>query len=235
MNDNGHLFSRRRLLAGAAAASAVTVTGVAGAPTAATAASPTAATPLVSRGRIATATLHAPGGAATTGRFQADFHDRLAGWLAFWSANSPHVWSAPVQVVGRVDPAGDAFTLHAIRYRRDDGLHDGFAAGRMDGSHWATLASLHHHFPTVTVLAGGAVRVGDGVAGFTGSPAQVAFAVAACRELWGDRSAGRARWREHANRALTRAGQHVDVASRSGWAAFTRTSLRRGLGTESYE
>ncbi|WP_238452710.1 hypothetical protein [Micromonospora sp. ATA51] len=114
-------------------------------------------------------------------------------------------------------------------------MHDGFAAGRMDGRHWATLASLHHHFPTVTVLAGGAVRVADGVAGFTGSPAQVAFAGAACRELWGDRSAGTAHWQEHANRLLSRAGQHVGVASRSGWAAFTRTSLRHGLGTESYE
>jgi hypothetical protein len=233
MNDNGHV-SRRRLLAGAAAASAVTVTGVAGAPTAAVAATP-AATPLVTRDRIATAALHAPGGAATTGRFQADFHDRLATWLAFWSANSPRAWHAPFQVVGRVDPAGDAFTLHAIRYRRDDERYDGFVAGRKDGSHWATLASLHHHFPTVTVLAGGALRVGDGVAGFTGSPAQVAFAVATCRELWGDRSAAASRWQEHAGRALTRAGQRTDVASRAGWAAFTRISLRRGLGTESYE
>src|SRR4051812_28605720 len=107
MNDNPYPFSRRRLLAGAAAASAVTVTGVAGAPTAAAAATPVrATTPLVTRDRIATAALRAPDGTATAIAFQADFHARLGAWLAFWSANSPRAWSAPVQVVGRVAPAG---------------------------------------------------------------------------------------------------------------------------------
>ncbi|MEU5720806.1 hypothetical protein [Micromonospora sp. NPDC047738] len=235
MNHNGHPFSRRRLLAGAAVASAVTVTGVATAPTAA-AANPThATTPLVTRDRIGSALLHDPGGGPAVARFQADFHDRLAAWLAFWSANSPAAWSSPVQVVGRVDRSGDTFTLHAVRYRRADELHDGFAAGRVDGSHWATLASLHHHFPIVAPLPGGPVQVGDGVAGFTGSAGQLAFAVAACRELWGERAATAVGWREHANQVLSRAGQRGDVASRAGWAAFTRTSLRRGLGTESYE
>ncbi|MFD2764331.1 hypothetical protein [Micromonospora eburnea] len=235
MKHNEPPFSRRRLLAGAAAASAVTATGLAATSTAA-AASPThAPTPLVTRDRIGSALLHAPGGGPAPARLQADFHDRLVAWLAFWSANSPAAWSAPVRIEGRVDRSGEVFTLHAIRYRRDDEPHDGFAAARLDGSHWATLASLHHHFPVVTPLAGGAIQVGDGVAGFTGSPAQVAFAVAACRELWGERSATASRWQEHAGRALTRAGQRVDVATRAGWATFTRTSLRRGLGTESYE
>ncbi|MGC3859920.1 hypothetical protein ACPSM1_06980 [Micromonospora chersina] len=236
MNDNPYPFPRRRLLAGAAAVSAVTVTGVAVAPTAAAAATPVRPTaPLVARDRIATAALRAPDGAAAAVRFQADFHARLAAWLAFWSANSPRAWSAPVQVVGRVAPAGDALTLHAIRYRRDDDLRAGFAAGRRDASHAATLASLHHHFPSVRVLPDGTVRVGDGPAGFTGAPGQVAFAVAACRELWGDGDATAARWAEHAGRALARAGQPADAASHAGWAAFTRISLRRGLGTESYE
>ncbi|WP_433285617.1 hypothetical protein [Micromonospora sp. CA-244673] len=235
MNDNPYPFSRRRLLAGAAAASAVTVTGVAAAPTAATASPARASTPLVTRDRIATAALRAPDGTAAAVALQADFHARLSAWLAFWSANSPRAWSAPVHVVGRVAPAGDALTLHAIRYRRDDELHAGFAAGRRDGSHVATLASLHHHFPSVRVLPDGAVRVGDGPAGFTGAPGQVAFAVAACRELWGDAGATAARWAEHAGRALARAGQPADAASHAGWAAFTRISLRRGLGTESYE
>ncbi|SCF34246.1 hypothetical protein GA0074695_5829 [Micromonospora viridifaciens] len=235
MNHTRQPFSRRRLLAGAAAASAVSVTGVAATSTAA-AASPThAPTPLVTRDRVGSALLHAPGGGPVAARFQADFHDRLVAWLAFWSANSPAAWSVPVQVVGRVDRSGDAFTLHALRYRRDDELHDGFAAGRADANHWATLASLHHHFPVVAPLASGAIQVGDGVAGFTGSPAQVAFAVDACRELWGDQAATASAWPEYAGRALTRAGQRADVASRAGWAAFTRTSLRRGLGTESYE
>ncbi|MFI2649703.1 hypothetical protein [Micromonospora fulviviridis] len=236
MNDNPYPFSRRRLLAGAAAASAVTVTGVAAAPTAAAAATPArASTPLVTRDRIATAALRAPDGTAAAVPFQADFHARLTAWLAFWSANSPRAWSAPVQVVGRVAPAGDALTLHAIRYRRDDELHAGFAAGRRDASHGATLASLHHHFPNVRVLPDGTVRVDDGPAAFTGAPAQVAFAVAASRELWGDGGATAARWAEHAGRALARAGQPADAASHAGWAAFTRISLRRGLGTESYE
>ncbi|MEU0154381.1 hypothetical protein [Micromonospora fulviviridis] len=236
MNDNPYPFSRRRLLAGAAAASAVTVTGVAAAPTAAAAATPArASTPLVTRDRIATAALRAPDGTAAAVPFQADFHARLTAWLAFWSANSPRAWSAPVQVVGRVAPAGDALTLHAIRYRRDDELHAGFAAGRRDASHGATLASLHHHFPNVRVLPDGTVRVDDGPAAFTGAPAQVAFAVAACRELWDDGGATAARWAEHAGRALARAGQPADAASHAGWAAFTRISLRRGLGTESYE
>jgi hypothetical protein len=235
MNDNPYPFSRRRLLAGAAAASAVTVTGVAAAPAAATASPARATTPLLTRDRIATAALRAPDGTAAAAPFQADFHARLEAWLAFWSANSPRSWSVPVQVVGRVAPAGDALTLHAIRYRRDDDLRAGFAAARRDAGHAATVASLHHHFPSVRVRPDGAVRVGDGPAGFTGAPGQVAFAVAACRELWGDGGATAARWAEHAGRALARAGQPADAASHAGWAAFTRISLRRGLGTESYE
>ncbi len=237
MNDNGHPLDRRRLLAGAAAASAVTVTGLAVASTGAAAAAAPArpATPLIARDRIATAALRAPDGSAPAVGIQTDFHARLAAWLAFWSANSPPAWSTPVHVVARVEPAGDALVLHAIRHRRDDELHAGFAAGRRDATHLATLASLHHHFPDVRVRPDGTIRVADGPAGFTGAPEQVAFAVAACRELWGDAAATTGRWAEHAARVLARAGQRTDAASHAGWAAFTRTSLRRGLGTESYE
>jgi hypothetical protein len=181
------------------------------------------------------ARLHAPGSGPTAARFQADFHERLTTWLAFWSANSPAAWSSPTQVVGRVGRSGDALDLYAVRYQHADELHEGFAAGREDGRHWAALASLHHHFPIVTPLTDGAIRVGDGVAGFTGAAGQVAFAVAACRELWGDQAASVAGWREHANQVLNRAGHRLDAASRAGWATFTRTSPRRGLGTESYE
>ncbi|MFG1673051.1 hypothetical protein [Micromonospora sp. NPDC049282] len=237
MNDNGHPLDRRRLLAGAAAASAVTLTGLAVASTTgAAAAAPTrTGTPLVARDRIATAALRAPDGAAPAVGIQADFHARLTAWLAFWSANSPRAWSAPAHLVGRIEPAGDALVLHAIRYRRDDELHAGFAAARRDATHLATLASLHHHFPSVRARPDGTVRVGDGLAGFTGAPDQVAFAVAACRGLWGDPAATAGRWQEHAGRVLARAGQPTDAASHAGWAAFTRISLRRGLGTESYE
>ncbi|MBF5029319.1 hypothetical protein IRY44_06140 [Micromonospora sp. ANENR4] len=236
MNDNGHLLDRRRLLAGAAAASAVTVTGLAVATTTGAAAAPgRPATPLVSRDRIATAALRAPDGSALPVAVQADFHARLAAWLAFWSANSPAAWSVPVQVVARIEAAGDALVLHGIRHRRDDELRAGFAAGRRDATHLATSASLHHHFPSVRVRPDGTIRVADGPAGFTGAPEQVAFAVAACRELWGDNTATADRWAEHAARVLARAGHRTDAASHAGWAAFTRTSLRRGLGTESYE
>ncbi|MGW4498582.1 hypothetical protein ACWENR_08185 [Micromonospora sp. NPDC004336] len=231
MTDSRTPLSRRRILLGAAAASAATVAGA----SAAHAAPPTApvggpsparpAQPLLARDRIATARL--AGGPA---RFQADFHERLDAWLAFWSANSPRSWSTPVAVEGTVSADGDAFTLHAIRVSRDDETRDAFAAGRADAAHLGTLASLHHHFPSVRLEAGGALRVTDGPAGWTGSAEQVAFAVAACRELWGQRGADATDWRER----VRRAGHAADPASRAGWAAFTRASLRRGLRTESY-
>ncbi|GAB3063251.1 hypothetical protein [Micromonospora schwarzwaldensis] len=236
MDNNGHPLDRRRLLAGAAAASTLTLTGLAVAPTTGAAAAPAGAgTPLVTRDRIATAALRAPDGSAPAVRIRADFHDRLAAWLAFWSANSPRAWSAPTQVVARVAPTGDALDLHAIRYRRDDEPRAGFAAARWDATHLATLASLHHHFPNVRTRPDGTIRIGDGPAGFTGAPEQIAFAVAACRELWGDATATAGRWPEHVGRVLARAGRPADAATHAGWAAFTRTSLRRGLGTESYE
>ncbi|MCX4386461.1 hypothetical protein OG777_05900 [Micromonospora peucetia] len=233
MNNSHTSLSRRRILLGAAAASAVTVAGATAAPaTTAQAAPPVGETPsarparrLVARDRIATARL--VGG---TAHFQADFHERLDAWLAFWSANSPRVWSIPVEIDGRVAADGDAFTLHTIRVTRDDETRDAFAAGRSDAAHLATLASLHHHFPSVRVEAGGALRVADGPAGWSGSADQVAFAVTACRELWGLRAADTTDWGEH----VSRAGHAADPASRSGWAAFTRASLRRGLRTESY-
>jgi hypothetical protein len=77
------------------------------------------------------------------------------------------------------------------------------------------LVGMHHHFPVVRSLPDGGLRVVDGPAGFTGSAEQLAFAVAAWRELWGHRPATTATWRDHANRALTRAGHRTDAASRS--------------------
>ncbi|MGC5330589.1 hypothetical protein [Micromonospora sp. DT62] len=228
MNESHSPLSRRRILLGAAAASAATVAGASAAHAAPPAGGAPPAGPArrpVARDRIATARL--TGGPA---RFQADFHERLDAWLAFWSANSPRIWSTPTEVEGQVGGDGDAFTLHAIRVTRDDETRDAFAAGRSDAAHLATLASLHHHFPSVRVEAGGALRVADGPAGWTGSAGQVAFATTACRELWGLRAADATDWREH----LSRAGHGGDPTSRSGWAAFTRASLRRGLRTDSY-
>ncbi|MEV4754752.1 hypothetical protein AB0J86_06510 [Micromonospora sp. NPDC049559] len=236
----GAALSRRGLLIGTASVSAVGLGGVAagpaGATPAGTAAAPpagAAAGPMVARDRIATAVLRLPGGSLVAQPFQADLHERLAAWLAFWSANSPAGWAEPVEVVGRAEPAGAGFLLVRVRYRRDDRAHDGFSADRADAAYWATLASLHHHFPAVTPDAGG-IRVADGAAGSAGVPERLAFAAAACRELWGYREATVADWQRYANRALRRAGQTADIASRAGWATFTRTSLRLGLGTESY-
>ncbi|MEO3777199.1 hypothetical protein ABGB16_10190 [Micromonospora sp. B11E3] len=239
MNDQSNSLSRRRLLVGAAAASAaltaVSPAAAQAAPSGASAqAAPSTAPaqPLVARDRIATARLLATGVGPGAARFQADFHERLAAWLAFWSANSPPSWGTPVEVVGEVAPTGDALTLHSVRVRRGEDLADGFTAARLDAAHRATEASLHHHFPAVRRLPDGTLRVRDGSAAFTGSPDQLAFVAGACRELWG-LTAGD--WRDRANAALARAGHRLDVASRSGWAAFTRTSLRLGLRTETYQ
>ncbi|MFI6262193.1 hypothetical protein [Micromonospora sp. NPDC051006] len=215
MNDTIPSLSRRRVLVGAATASAAAT--VAGA-SAAHAAPPTArsAQPLVTRDRLAGARL--AGGSV---RVEADFADRLDDWLAFWSANSPPRWSSPVEVDGEVSSTRAAFTLRAIRVVRDDQPVEAFTASRVDTAHLATLASLYHHFPLVTVVSGGGLRVTDGPAGFTGGAEQVAFAVAACRQLWGVRTADAGAWRDQVG------GRRADA-----WAAFTRASLRRGLQTE---
>ncbi|WP_326560792.1 hypothetical protein [Micromonospora sp. NBC_01796] len=236
MSDTPFGFSRRGLLVTAATASAVTVAGATpalGAPPEAPVAGTGATAVTVTRDRIATAVIRSPGGGLAAWPFQVDLHDRLGGWLAFWSANSPSSWQEPVEVAGRTESSGATFTLTGLRHRRDDQVRDGFAAGRTDRAYWATLASLHHHFALVEPTGDG-VRVTGGAAGFTGSPDQVAFAASACRELWGYRAASTADWRSAANRALRRAGQPADIASRAGWATFTRTSLRLGLDTESY-
>ncbi|EWM65722.1 translation initiation factor IF-2 [Micromonospora sp. M42] len=235
MNDNGHPLDRRRLLAGAAAASAVTVTGLAVASTGAAAAAAPArpATPLIARDRIATAALRAPDGSAPAVGVQTDFHARLAAWLAFWSANSPPAWSTPVHVVARVEPAGDALVLHAIRHRRDDELHAGFAAGRRDATHLATLASLHHHFRT---CGSGPDGHDPGRRrnrpGFTGrAGAGPPFAVAACRETGGADAAAPPRpvGRKHAARGARPAPGNAPKPPRTpGWAAFPEPACVAG-------
>ncbi|WBB56722.1 hypothetical protein [Verrucosispora sp. WMMD573] len=213
-------LSRRRLLAGTVVASAAAVTATVAASPAAAAGPVHPAAPAVVRHGIATARLAAPAA------LQPDLHERLGVWLAFWSANSPHRWSVPVEVVGTADAAGATFTLRAIRVVLEDRPLDAFRAGRGDRTHLGTLASLHHHCGQVSVAADGGLRVVDAAAGFTGAPEQVAFAVAACRELWGVRTAGANTWHHQVGR--------LDAVSRSGWAAFTRAALRRGLRTDTY-
>jgi hypothetical protein len=237
MSDTPIGLSRRGLLVGTAAASAVTFAGTT--PALASRAGPAGAStlpfvaPLVTRDRIATAATRLPGGGLAALRFQVDLHEQLTAWLAFWSANSPRSWGEPVQVTGRTDPAGGAYTLTGLHYQRDDQARDGFAVGRVDRTYWATVASLHHHFPAVRADADG-IHLTAGPAGFTGAPDQLAFAASACRQLWGYRAATGADWQSPANQALRRAGQLADITSRAGWATFTRTSLRLGLDTEAY-
>ena len=235
MNDNGHPLDRRRLLAGAAAASAVTLTGLAVATTGAAAAAPTRTVrPLVTRDRIGAAALRAPDGAAPAVRIQADFHARLTAWLAFWSANSPArgarrcTWSP-----GSSRPA----TRWCCTRSATAATTNCTPASPPPGATPRTWPP----WPACTTTSRACDSGRTGPSGrrrarrFTGAPEQAAFAVAACRELWGDAAATAGRWPEHAGRVLARAGQPADAASHTGWAAFTRISLRRGLGTESYE
>ncbi|WP_434743028.1 hypothetical protein [Micromonospora sp. SH-82] len=243
MTDQSPPFPRRRLLAGAAATSALAAVGTTVLAPAAHAAPDTVPTgpgairsgpaPVV-RDRIATARLVAADGDPAGLRLRADLHERLTAWLAFWSANSPPSWSAPVAVRGTTTLAGDAFTLLAVEVRRGETPVEAFTAARPDAVHRATEASLHHHFPTVRRSVGGGLRVVDGSPGFTGATEQTAFVAEVCRDLWG--TAGRsADWQGEAGRVLARTGGPTDVTARSGWAAFTRSTLRIGLGTESYQ
>jgi hypothetical protein len=227
-------ISRRGLLAATAAGSAITLAGPVAAHAGPAASSVPAAVPegpLVTRDRIATAVTRRPDGRAVAMRYSADFHERLAEWLRFWWANAPGEWVSPLEIVGEVDTSGRAFLLSGIRYTRLDRPGVGFDAGTRGGAYWAGLASLHHHFPVVRGVADG-VLVGDGSPGFTGSAEQVAFIEGAARTVWGVPEA--TGWDSAGARVLGRAGGPSEVTSRSGWRAFTRATMRRGLGTESY-
>jgi hypothetical protein len=209
MDSNSRAVSRRRLLAAAAAGSAVAVAGSASARAAPGV--PTHTTPLVLRDRIGGAVTRLPGGLA--GAYTVDFHDRLDEWLRFWFANAPGAWRAPLEVAGQVPAGGRTFLLTAIRYTRADRLTVGFDAATRNEAYWATLASLHRYFPVVSPEPT-QVRVEDGHAGFTGSAEQLAFLGEADRRLWRGNPAA------------------ADVTSRAGWHAYTRATLRLGLGSE---
>ncbi|WP_432838836.1 hypothetical protein [Dactylosporangium sp. CA-092794] len=158
-----------------------------------------------------------------------DFHERLSEWLRFWWANAPASWIAPFEVqTAGATPDGQTFVLTGITYTRADRRYSGFDARDRDARYWATVASLYYHFPTVA-LTDTQVRVTDEHAGFTGSPAQIAFARAALANVWQDASAD---WEKAAERAIRSSGREGSVTSRAGWTNFTRATLRRGLGTE---
>jgi len=70
--------------------------------------------------------------------------------------------------------------------------------------------------------------VGDGHAGFLGSPEQVAFVRTALSGIWPDTAAD---WEKAAGRAIRWSGGEGSITSRAGWTNFTRATLRRGLGT----
>jgi hypothetical protein len=234
MNDTRHPVSRRGLLVGTTVASALTLSVPAGGPARA---NPSAGSggELVTRDRIAAARTRRPGGGPAPLRYAPDFHERLTEWLRFWWANAPRQWVAPLAVVAETTSDGRTLLLTGISQLSRGRAETGFDAGRPDPAYWGTLSSLHHHFPVVRPEpAAGRVRVEDGSSGFTGSAEQVDFAVRACREVWGYPATTSGNWPEYGDRALRRAAQRVAVGSRAGWAAFTRATVRLGLGTESY-
>ncbi|GAB2958463.1 hypothetical protein GCM10027280_54020 [Micromonospora polyrhachis] len=234
MDDTRHPVSRRGLLVGTTVVSALTLSVPAGGPARANPSTGPSGE-LVTRDRIAAARTRRPGGGPAPLRYTPDFHERLTEWLRFWWANTPRRWVTPLEVVAETTADGRALLLTGISHLHRGRAEDGFDARRPDPAYWATLSSLHHHFPVVRPEpAAGRVRVEDGVSGFTNSAEQVDFAVHACRAVWGYSATTTDNWPEYGDRALRRAAQQVEVRTRAGWAAFTRATVRLGLGTESY-
>ncbi|MEV6969270.1 hypothetical protein AB0M47_29585 [Hamadaea sp. NPDC051192] len=219
-------MSRRTVISAAAAGSVLAL----GTPAvAATGADVRTAAALVDRDQLGKAITTSPEGRRVTLQYAPDFHERLSEWLRFWWANAPTSWIAPFQVQSAgTTPDGEAFLLTGIAYTRADRRHSGFDARERDARYWATVASLHHHFSSVT-LADTHIRVADGHAGFSGSPAQVGFVRTALATVWQDASSD---WEKAAGRAIRWSGREGSISSRAGWANFTRATLRRGLGTE---
>ena len=238
MDGTRHPLSRRGLLAAVGAGSTIALMGSAGA----SAGEPAVSVPgrLVVRDRIASATTHLADGRAVALAYSAGFHERLEEWQRFWWANSPAGWVAPFEIhTTGAGQTGQELWLTGIRYTQRDRLMAGFDAGLTDAAYWSALASLHAHFATVRPdLAAARVRVGDGHPGFTGTAEQVSFVRAACAHVWGDASAASVLTASDAQataaRVLRRAGQDTDITTRAGWRAFTRATVRLGLGTESF-
>ncbi|HEX5543591.1 MAG TPA: hypothetical protein VFX60_18910 [Micromonospora sp.] len=182
--------------------------------------------------RIGAAVTRAVDGRAVAMEYEQDFHDRLGEWLRFWWANSPGHWVNPLEIVGEVQPGGQVFVLSGIRYTHRDRLHDAFAAeSRQTAAYWATVASLHHFFPVVRIdPSSGRVRIEAGHAGFTASVDQINFVRAACQVVWGDATAPKD-WRARSAQIISR-GDSGGLTTRIGWSAFTRATVRRGLGTD---
>jgi hypothetical protein len=188
-----------------------------------------AAAALIERDQLGNAVTKSRDGRRVTLSYAPDFHERLSDWFRFWWANAPADWIAPfeVQTVGTT-PDGQAFLLTGITYTHNDRSQSGFDARNRDARYWATVASLFHHFPSVT-LTDTALRIGDGHAGFIGSPQQVTFVRTVLADVWQDTAAD---WEKAAGRAIRWAGGEGSITGRAGWTNFTRATLRRGLGTQ---
>jgi hypothetical protein len=183
---------------------------------------------LIDRDQLGTAVTKSRDGRRVTLRYAPDFHERLSDWLRSWWANAPAEWIAPFEVhTAGTSPDGQVFLLTGITCARAGARHSGFDAADRDARYWATIASLHHHFPRVT-LGGRHVSVGDGHAGFAGSPEQIGFVRTVLAEIWQDTAAD---WEKAADRAIRWSGGEGSITSRTGWTTFTRATLRRGLGT----
>jgi hypothetical protein len=206
MGHTPSALSRRGVLAAAAAGTAL----AAGMPAAAASASVPPAE-LVTQARIGAALTRSSQGIAVALRYAPDFHDRLSDWMRFWWANAPGAWIAPFEVhAAGVSADGKTLRLKGIRYTHAEQAQAGFDAAKRGARYWATVASLYHHFPTVLTRAGH-LEITDGHAGFTGAADQISFVREALAVIWDGKPAP------------------ADLASRAGWTAFTRATLRRGL------
>lgn len=213
MTDHSTVPTRRLLLGGALATTALGGLSLATAGTAA------------AHGEIVTypgingaRTYYEVSGGAASWGYQPAFHDRLNSWLAFWNANTPSTWADASQVWGygahtdsresTAHNAGRGFDLSRI-YTGADPLRRFFA--RYDiwkdwaendtkrtvrRRYWATSAASHHHFQNVlTYLFNSAhwnhIHIDNLVSGSgnstfsTGSRAQVQHVQACCRFVWG--------------------------------------------------
>jgi hypothetical protein len=184
-------------------------------------------TALIDRDQLGAAITKSPRGQRVTLSYAPDFHEQLSDWLRFWWANAPANWVAPFEVhTAGTGTHGQEFLLTGITYARGGRRHSGFDVRHRDARYWATVASLYHHFPAVT-LAGSHLAVGDGFAGYVGSLEQVAFVRTVLAGIWQDTSAD---WEKAAGRVLRLSGGDASITSRAGWSSFTRATLRRGLG-----
>ncbi|NHA68051.1 hypothetical protein [Phycicoccus flavus] len=235
MTDDQTTPSRRLLLGGALATTALGGLGLA------------TAGPAAAHGTIQTypgingaRTYYEVNGGAGSWGYRPGFHDRLNTWLKFWNANTPSSWGDASRVWGygahydgrysEAHNAGRGFDLSRIYvgsnrqfFARQD-LWRNYADADMRRNrrhYWATSASIHYHFRNVLTYLYNADHAnhihidnlvsGSGNSTFsTGSGAQVQHVQACCRLVWGLNTTIDGKWgsqtASHSTRVLRAAG-----------------------------